>query len=99
MRMQKSLQKVEMIIFVLTTISSERLVLCEFETLCKIASTVFSQIKCTGSSSMVECNGRMIGGGEKGSGDGGCVKIAAVQEEVTRPGTDTWLGLRGVCHR
>ncbi|KAH7822498.1 uncharacterized protein MONOS_14545 [Monocercomonoides exilis] len=64
-----------MMVFGLITISSLRLVLCEFETLGKVESTIFLQIKCTG------C---VIVGGEKGSGDGRCVKISSVQEEAVR---------------
>ncbi|KAH7828916.1 uncharacterized protein MONOS_13874 [Monocercomonoides exilis] len=74
-------------VFGLITISSLRLVLCEFETLDEVVITLFSKIKCTG------C---VIVGGEKGSGDGRCEKIASVQEEDARQGTDTWLGLRCV---
>ncbi|KAH7832401.1 uncharacterized protein MONOS_16881 [Monocercomonoides exilis] len=66
-------------------------VLYEFETLGEVASTMFSQIKCTGSSSVVECSGWMVVGGEKGSGGGGCVKITARLEEAARPGTGPWI--------
>ncbi|KAH7815821.1 uncharacterized protein MONOS_18289 [Monocercomonoides exilis] len=69
--------------FLLTTISFWRVVLCEFETLGEVSIAMFSQIECTGSSSVVECSVCMIGGKEKGSGDGGCVKIAASPEEAS----------------
>ncbi|KAH7818602.1 uncharacterized protein MONOS_8548 [Monocercomonoides exilis] len=77
-------------VFGLITISFWRVVIFKYETLGEVASSMFSQIKCTGSISVVECRGCTIEGVEKGSGDGGCVKIAA------RPDKDTWLVLRGV---
>eukprot|EP00770_Monocercomonoides_exilis_P011962 MONOS_11904.1-p1 / transcript=MONOS_11904.1 / gene=MONOS_11904 / organism=Monocercomonoides_exilis_PA203 / gene_product=unspecified product / transcript_product=unspecified product / location=Mono_scaffold00623:18348-18620(+) / protein_length=91 / sequence_SO=supercontig / SO=protein_coding / is_pseudo=false len=82
-------------VFELITISSLYTVLCEFEILGEVASIMFSQIKCTASSSVVECRGCMIGGKEKGSGDGGCVKIAA-RPEAARPGIDPWIEQLGV---
>ncbi|KAH7820573.1 uncharacterized protein MONOS_17834 [Monocercomonoides exilis] len=68
----------EQLTFALIAVRSGRLVLSEFETLGEVANTMFSLMECTGSSSVVECSGCVIGGGEKGSGDGGCVKMAGV---------------------
>ncbi|KAH7824795.1 uncharacterized protein MONOS_7212 [Monocercomonoides exilis] len=79
-------------VFGLIAIRSWRLVLCEEETLGKAACAMFSQIKCTEISSVVEFSGCAIAGGEKGSGDVGYVKIAAVQEEAARRTIDELSG-------
>ncbi|KAH7816580.1 uncharacterized protein MONOS_14847 [Monocercomonoides exilis] len=74
----------------------QRLVLCEEESLGEVVSTMFSQIKCTGSSSMVEYSGCVIGGGEKGSEGWECVIFAAKPEEAAMRGTDPWIEQLGV---